>query len=65
MTLQNCPSCEMQITTKNAIRVVRGDVDHVGGKSLWFNCPRCDSTFVILAKEVREELERPRFKGAA
>lgn len=44
MTLKKCPCCSKIQTTKNAEKLARNEF------GIWFNCRKCRSTFLVVAK---------------
>jgi DNA-directed RNA polymerase subunit RPC12/RpoP len=58
MKLRDC-TCGNKITTKNAKGVQRADL--MGSDTIFFTCPQCRSTFVLMAKKK----ETKELRGAA
>ncbi len=60
MKLKTC-TCKHEITTRNAIKVVRFKDEHFEG--LYFTCPKCKSTGLLRNKKPKPQPAQP--KGVA
>lgn len=51
MTIKTC-TCGNPVTTRTAI--IKGRTELNGRMTLWFNCPKCGSTMIVMAKQSRK-----------
>lgn len=51
MSLKIC-KCGLSVTTRNAVRVIRDD--GLGVDAIYFNCPKCGSTMVLVSRKGKE-----------